>query len=309
MKSTNIPVHTNVDSQAFLSDIYPARNPVILRNVPIGACTSLWTSEYLQKHGGTKEVSVHVSPSRNLNFISRNFIYRTLPFSELVERANKDVQDKFFIEKGELYYLRSLGSDQRKKPADIQEQFPELAKDVQLPNFFPEEAFFSSVLRIASPKLCLWTHYDVMDNMLIQVTGRKKAVLFHPNSVEYLYLQGDKSQVTDIENPDLVRYPEFLKAEQHVGVLEPGDILFIPALWFHNMTALDFGVAVNVFWRHLEGACYEKSDVYGNKDPVPAAKALAHLHKAMRELQQLPTEYREFYGRRMIEEIKSISMT
>lgn len=61
----------------------------------------------------------------------------------------------------ELYYLRSLGADSRKQPANIQVEFPELAKNIVLPNFFPEEAFFSSVLRVASPQLCLWTHYDV----------------------------------------------------------------------------------------------------------------------------------------------------
>ena len=31
----------------------------------------------------------------------------------------------------------------------------------------------------------------------------------------------------------------------------PGDVLFIPALWFHNVVSLDFSVAVNAFWRPL----------------------------------------------------------
>lgn len=30
-----------------------------------------------------------------------------------------------------------------------------------------------------------------MDNFLIQVRGRKRAVLFHPNDLEYLYMKGE----------------------------------------------------------------------------------------------------------------------
>ena len=41
-------------------------------------------------------------------------------------------------------------------------------------------------------------------------------------------LSGDKSEVLDIDNPDLLRYPEFVKATRYECELEPGDILFIP---------------------------------------------------------------------------------
>ncbi|CAN7985964.1 unnamed protein product [Ixodes hexagonus] len=307
-----IEVWEAANEETFRRDIYSARKPAILRGVSIGPCQRLWDSEYLSKHGGTQPVKVHVSPNRHMNFLDKNFVYRTLPFDELVKRSSRSVQDEYFLCETELYYLRSLGADCRKQPANIHVEFPELAKDITLPNFFPEEAFFSSVLRVASPQLCLWTHYDVMDNFLIQVRGRKRAVLFHPNDLEYLYMkgnfptlvEGDKSQVLDIDNPDLERYPDFLKATRYEAVLEPGDILFIPALWFHNMTALDFGVAVNIFWRHLEAGLYDKNDPYGNKDPLPAGKALAMVTKVLKELHQLPEDYQQFYGRQMILQIR-----
>ena len=46
------------------------------------------------------------------------------------------------------------------------------------------------------------------------------------------------------------------------------------AMWFHNVISLDFGVAVNVFWRHLEENFYDHKDTYGNKDLVPATRAM-----------------------------------
>lgn len=45
--------------------------------------------------------------------------------------------------------------------ADIRQQFPSLGGDITFPMFFREEQFFSSVFRISSPGLQLWTHYDV----------------------------------------------------------------------------------------------------------------------------------------------------
>jgi hypothetical protein len=45
--------------------------------------------------------------------------------------------------------------------ADIRKQFPLLEGDIKFPKFFREEQFFSSVFRISSPGLQLWTHYDV----------------------------------------------------------------------------------------------------------------------------------------------------
>ena len=77
-----------------------------------------------------------------------------------------------------------------------------------------------------------------MDNLLIQVTGQKRVVLFSPRDATKLYLNGDKSEVLDIDNPDLKKYPKFVDAVQYECFMEPGDVLFIPALWFHNVISL-----------------------------------------------------------------------
>ena len=45
--------------------------------------------------------------------------------------------------------------------ADISKQFPAIADDFRLPDLFPKEQFFSSVFRIGSQGMQLWTHYDV----------------------------------------------------------------------------------------------------------------------------------------------------
>lgn len=76
------------------------------------------------------------------------------------------------------------------------------------------------------------------------------------------------------------------------------------ALWFHNTVALQFGVGVNVFWRHLPADSYDKKDTYGNKDPIAATRALQALERALHTLDELPADYQDFYGRRMIQRIQ-----
>ena len=67
-----------------------------------------------------------------------------------------------------------------------------------------------------------------MDNVLIQVTGHKRIVLFPPTDVDYLYMKGDKSLVVEIDKPDLKEFPLFDKTTRHQGDLLPGDCVFIP---------------------------------------------------------------------------------
>ncbi|XP_075386541.1 tRNA wybutosine-synthesizing protein 5 [Tenrec ecaudatus] len=295
-----VPRLADVSREQFTQHLYPQRKPLVLEGVDLGPCTSKWTVDYLSLVGGTKEVKIHVAAVPQMDFISKNFAYRTLPFNKLVQRAAEEKHKEFFISEDEKYYLRSIGEDPRKDIADIRKQFPLLEGDIKFPDFFRKEQFFSSVFRISSPGLQLWTHYDIMDNFLIQVTGKKRVVLFSPRDAQYLYLSGTKSEVLNIDKPDLAKYPLFSKARRYECSLEAGDVLFIPALWFHNIISEEFGVGVNVFWKHLPSECYDKTDTYGNKDLVAAARAAQILDRALKTLGELPEEYRDFYARRMV---------
>lgn len=269
-----VPVYSNICSkEEFIEQIQSKRKPVVIRGLVIGDCSKKWNPEYLINHIGHLEAKIHVSTDSRMDFLNKNFLYKTLTLEEIIRRASSENNEHYFIQPNEYYYLRSLSSERRgREVADLRAQFPSIADDINIPDFFEEKKWFSSVLRVSSKHVQLWTHYDIMDNLLIQVQGRKRVVLFDPADVNYLYLQGDKSTVLDIDRPDLTRFPLFVKATKFTCVLEPGDVLFIPALWFHNTLALSYGVAVNVFWKNLEPELYDKNDFYGNKDLLPASK-------------------------------------
>lgn len=277
------------------------RVPLVLKNVDIGPCKEKWTVDYLGDVLGENQVKVHVCQVGNMSFINKNFTYKTLGFKDFIRRAAVEKHNEWFLCENECYYLRSIGSDKRGRDvADIKKQFPQIAGDIRFPDVFEETDFFSSVIRIGSRGVQVWTHYDVMDNALIQVSGQKRITLFSPEDTNYLYLSGDKSQVLDIDNPDTDAFPDFLKAKRYETTLNPGDVIFIPALWHHNTVAQVFGIGVNVFWKNLPHEMYDKTDAYGNKDPLPASKALNDVNRAIQSLSLLPSSYKEFYILRAI---------
>ena len=54
--------------------------------------------------------------------------------------------------------------------------------------------------------------------------------------ISFILFSGDKSMVVDIDSPG-ADFPLFPVEDRWEADLEPGDILYIPALWFHNMKA------------------------------------------------------------------------
>jgi hypothetical protein len=102
------------------------------------------------------------------------------------------------------------------------------------------------------------THYDMSNNMACCLVGRRRFTLFPPDQVANLYPgpleptpAGQVVSMVDLRAPDLVRYPRFAEALDHAEVaqLEPGDVLLYPALWWHNVEALDaFNVMINYWW-------------------------------------------------------------
>eukprot|EP00088_Acartia_fossae_P071060 TRINITY_DN9675_c0_g1_i3.p1 TRINITY_DN9675_c0_g1~~TRINITY_DN9675_c0_g1_i3.p1 ORF type:complete len:311 (-),score=38.65 TRINITY_DN9675_c0_g1_i3:8-940(-) len=300
-----IPIVTEVD--AFEKFIYEKHAPAVLRRADLGPCTQLWKDkEYLKQKFKGKSVRAHVGVDPSLDFRTKNFKYCDIDLGTLVDRASQPCNDDHFFDPHEVYYLRSVSGDGRNQQvSNLATDYPEISPDFHLPtSLIPGNREFSSVLRISSGGVRIWTHYDVMDNVYCQVVGHKTATLWPPWQASNLYLEGDKSIVSDIDNPG-DQFPLFPSERETLRVeLEPSDVLFIPALWFHNMKAKDFGVAVNVFWKELENKFYDPKDYYGNKDLAPGGKSLAMLDNVVKQLKLLPPVYADFYARRVVQKIQ-----
>jgi len=165
-----------------------------------------------------------------------------------------------------------------------------------------ENALHSVVLRVSSPGVKIWTHYDAMDNVLIQLSGTKRVVLFPPKLAGDLYLKESSSMVSDIDDSETndTEYPRFHNALENAQevILQPGDCLFIPALWAHRCESGSGApsVALNAFFRDLEKNAYPAKDAYANADPIVAKNVLENINESIEKLKTLPIQHGEFYA-------------
>jgi hypothetical protein len=136
--------------------------------------------------------------------------------------------------------------------------------DTFLPGFRAENAID---LGDRDPLASIWignrsripAHQDVPDNLACVVAGRRRVTLFPPSQLENLYVgpldhtpAGQAVSLVDFHAPDHARFPKFAEAMRHArgAVLESGDAVFIPSMWWHHMEGLEaFNVLVNYWWR------------------------------------------------------------
>lgn len=122
----------------------------------------------------------------------------------------------------------------------------------------------------ASPRLwignrvCVATHHDLSRNLAVAVAGRRRFTLFPPQAVADLYLgplefspAGTPISLVDARAPDLDRFPRFARAQAvaQVAELAPGDAIYIPYLWWHQVESLDpLSVLANYWWNEVPAA-------------------------------------------------------
>lgn len=130
------------------------------------------------------------------------------------------------------------------------------------------------------------THFDEASNIAVVVAGRRRFTLFPPEQVDNLYvgplhrtIAGPPVSMVDCERPDFVAYPRFAEAWKHaiVAELEPGDAIYIPPIWWHDVRALaSFNVMVNHWW-----------------EDAGAVSPLDALKRSLRAVRDLPAAHRD----------------
>ena len=300
-----------------------AREPCVLTGLDLGPAPWTWSPEHLAAKPGvaSTEVSVHVSASPHLDFVRKNFAFENVAFGEFLSRL-RDEGPGPGKETGKetgtsWYYLRSIGANPRKEPAHALAQFPELAAELRVPGdvlwgsslpaarLTEDARYFSAVLRCSSGGTRLWTHYDAMDNALIQLHGEKRVLLFPPRVSAGLYLEGSSSPVVGWEVdgerdgrrenrrgvPGVPR-----RARGARGLLQPGDVLFIPALWAHHGGhARPVRRGERALARAPEEARTRQKDLYGNAVPRAAGAEACAVEAAARRSPRCANT-RVFYG-------------
>ncbi len=98
-------------------------------------------------------------------------------------------------------------------------------------------------------------HCDYDDNLFAQVWGSKRIFLAPPHHDAYLYPREANALLFgspfDPEAPDFERFPLARRAALIECVVEPGDMLYVPAGWYHQVRSLSFSLSANRWSRAM----------------------------------------------------------
>lgn len=168
-----------------------------------------------------------------------NFDRAPLPVREALDRILANA------ESGERTgYMGSL-------PAGI--YFPAFAQDNVCPILAPE---ITPRIWVGNPSTVA-CHYDRFDNLACVAAGRRRFTLYPPEAIGDLYvgpidhtLSGQPVSMVggDAEGGAFPRFAQ-AKAQSISVMLEEGDALYLPKLWWHEVEALDpVNILVNYWW-------------------------------------------------------------
>lgn len=136
-------------------------------------------------------------------------------------------------------------------------------------------------------------HFDGDDNLYVLLRGRKRVKLFAPSDALKLDTYGEVISVMpngvidcydvandpvglphfskiDTESVDFALHPRYREAKQYKVDMRPGDMLFIPAGWFHEVKSFGSHMALNFWslppdeafqlWAEEQGIEYDSAD-------------------------------------------------
>lgn len=139
-------------------------------------------------------------------------------------------------------------------------------------------------------------HKDPLNTnaLLCQLYGSKQILMYGPDQEEYLARTGE---FVDPLNPDLNKFPDYDKAKlMYKDTLSPGEIIFFPAGWFHDVTSMSDSVSITWNFVHsveLEGFCnYLDEHTTPEEMEVVRFFTKEYIHNPERNIDEIRTFYK-----------------
>ena len=269
---------TNDDSVTALAAAIEAQEPLVIRgfadSFPLVSAAKAGTESLfnvLLKGASVARVKTLEAPSRFNGRVGYrddsfrlNFDRREIAFDKFLARLAQSQT----LDNPPLYSIQS---------AYVSDYLAHLSDGVAL-NIWPEvePRIWIGNRTLVAP------HVDDSDNIAVVVAGARRFTLFPPSQIHNLYIgpidqtpSGASISLVDIDKPDYEKYPRYRIAEQHRQSVElaPGDAIFIPMLWWHQVEALS---PLNVLLNYWNGGSI------GSEVAVNPVQAMLLTRLAMR---------------------------
>lgn len=235
-KATGIERRSRVSRQEFLDRYYATNTPVILTDlIQDWPAMQTWSPQYLKEKYG--QVSVQIQANRNSNpeyEIECEKHRKTILLADYVEQVlNGGENNDYYM----VANNQNLEHDELKGLLNDIVFFPEFLN--------PEETHNRVFFWFGPSGTITPLHHDPVNLMMAQVYGRKRWRLISPQQTPLLYNYVGVFSKVDCENPDYQKYPLFKNVQIIEEVLQPGEVIFVPVGWWHQVKALNTSISLS----------------------------------------------------------------
>jgi hypothetical protein len=254
----------DVDRAVFETEIFPAGQPAVLRglfrdwpSVQAGQQSQASVVDYLKPMDAGGRVTAIVSPPE----ANGRFFY-TDDF-EGFNFGSKDASISAVLDT-----FVELADDPQPPGIALQAMsIPDIVPSFLEDNPMPLLDGDIAPRMWVSNRSMIATHFDNNYNIACVVSGKRRFTIFPPEQLTNLYLGpllktpgGTPISVVDLREPDFEKFPRFHAALESAqeAVLEPGDAIYIPILWWHGVESLDpLNILVNYWWNDIVPAYHK----------------------------------------------------
>ena len=249
-----------------------AEVPFVIQGDPqVAATVERWNSDhYMETLLGDEEYETEYSETNHFTFWSSSLAQYhrqqkmddgwkeptkkvQLSFSKWLQHANDKDKNVHRPDEPHWYFrLNACGS--AKGCADLPSEF----LFDELPFFQPKKSLYMKApdtqrgihCRFGTRGVISTNHFDGPRNMIALLKGERRYLLSHPDQCKNLALYppehpSARHSAVDWSDPDLEQYPEFADAKGNEVVLQAGDMLYLPTLWFHHIISLSANYQCN----------------------------------------------------------------
>ncbi|KAM4656819.1 bifunctional peptidase and arginyl-hydroxylase JMJD5 [Amazona ochrocephala] len=212
------------------------QKPVVLEGImDHWPCMRKWSVDYFRQVAGCRTVPVELGT----RYTDEEWSQKLMTVGDFISQYIVNEKSVGYLAQHQLF-----------------DQIPELREDISIPDYCclgeGEEEHITINAWFGPEGTISPLHQDPQQNFLAQVFGRKYIRLYSPQDSENLYphesqILHNTSQV-DVEDPDLVKFPNFRKAVFQSCILMPGQVLFIPVKYWHYVRSLDVSFSVSFWW-------------------------------------------------------------
>ncbi|MES2675304.1 MAG: cupin-like domain-containing protein [Pseudomonadota bacterium] len=234
--STNIEKIEVPAFDIFIKNYYSKHLPVVLTGgMDKWPALNKWTPEYLSTHFGHVDVEVQFGrasdPQYERNSLAHKKIIKLSEFSSMITE----------VEASNDFYMTANNAAQNMN--GLAALFDDVA---DFGHGYREQANIKSrnLLWFGPKGTYTPMHHDLINNMLVQIYGRKKVTLIPALQVPFMYNDTGVYTAATYPNYDREKYPMLEKVTPIEFILEPGDALFIPIGWWHSVESLSISIGL-----------------------------------------------------------------